>query len=107
MQHLLEGMHGFKGALAENYVCQALVANGITPYYWNSQGKAEVDFVIQDRQGNIIPIEAKAAENVRSKSLRTYRDIYKPEYSIRVSAKNFGYENGIKSVPLYAVHCLV
>jgi hypothetical protein len=43
---------------------------------------------------------------VRSKSLRSYRDIYKPAYSIRVPAKNFGFENGIKSVPLYAVFCL-
>jgi len=76
------------------------------PYYWTSQGKAEVDFVFQDRQGNIIPLEAKSADNVRSKSLRSYRDIYEPVYSIRVSAKNFGYENGIKSVPLYAVFCV-
>jgi predicted AAA+ superfamily ATPase len=97
---------GFKGALTENYICQALVCNGITPYYWSSQGKAEVDFVFQDRQGNIIPLEAKSADNVRSKSLRSYRDIYKPDYSIRVSAKNFGFENGIKSIPLYAMFCV-
>ncbi len=94
------------GALAENYICQALVSNGIRPYYWNSQGKAEVDFVFQNRQGEIIPLEAKSADNVRSKSLRTYRDMYKPAYVIRVSAKNFGHENGIKSVPPYAVFCL-
>jgi hypothetical protein len=97
---------GFKGALAENYIMQALVANGITPYYWSSQGKAEVDFVFQDRQGNIVPLEAKSAENVRSKSLRAYQDIYKPGYSIRVSGRNFGFENGIMSIPLYAVFCL-
>jgi len=97
---------GFKGALAENYIMQALVANGINPYYWTSPGKAEVDFVFQDRRGNIIPLEAKSAENVRSRSLRNYRDIYKPAYSIRVSARNFGYENEIKSLPLYAMFCL-
>jgi len=85
---------------------QTLVANSIKPYYWSSQGKAEVDFVFQDRQGNIIPLEAKSAENVRSKSLRCFRDIYKPAYSVRVSAKNFGFENGIKSIPLYALGCL-
>ena len=96
----------FKGALAENYIMQALVANGISPYYWSSQGKAEVDFVYQDRQGNIIPLEAKSADNVRSKSLRSYREIYKPAYSVRVSARNFGNENGIKSIPLYAMFCL-
>jgi predicted AAA+ superfamily ATPase len=97
---------GFKGALTENYICQALAVNGITPYYWSSQGKAEVDFIFQDRQGNIIPLEAKSADNVRSKSLRSYRDIYKPAYSIRVSAKNFGFENEIKSIPLYAMFCI-
>jgi hypothetical protein len=63
---------GFKGALAENYIMQALVSNGIYPYYWSSPGKAELDFVFQDRQGNIIPLEAKSADNVRSKSLRTF-----------------------------------
>ncbi|MDR1891790.1 MAG: ATP-binding protein [Oscillospiraceae bacterium] len=104
--HTPHSFDGFKGALTENYICQALAVNGITPYYWASQGKAEVDFIFQDRQGSIIPLEAKSAENVRSKSLRNYRDIYKPEVSIRVSAKNFGFENGIKSVPLYAVFCV-
>jgi predicted AAA+ superfamily ATPase len=104
--HAPHSFDGFKGALAENYIMQALVANGIAPYYWSSQGKAEVDFVFQDRQGNIIPLEAKSADNVRSKSLRNYRDIYKPIYSVRISAKNFGFENGIKSVPLYAAFCL-
>jgi predicted AAA+ superfamily ATPase len=97
---------GFKGALAENYIMQALVSNGISPYYWSSPGKAELDFVFQDRQGNIIPLEAKSADNVRSKSLRTFAAAYNPPYSIRVSAKNFGFENNIKSIPLYALFCL-
>lgn len=97
---------GFKGALAENYVASALILNGYTPYYWESQGKAEVDFVIQDNKGNIIPIEVKSSDNVRSKSLSQYIAKYKPIYSIRISAKNFGFENEIKSVPLYAVFCI-
>ena len=104
--HTQHSFDGFKGVLAENYIMQALVANGISPHYWTSPGKAEVDFVFQDRQGNIIPLEAKSAENVRSKSLRKYCDMYKPIYSVRVSAKNFGFENGIKSIPLYAMFCL-
>ena len=107
VKHTPHSFDGFKGALAENYIMQALVANGIAPYYWTSQGKAEVDFIFQDRSGNIIPLEAKSAENVRSKSLRNYRDIYNPVYSVRVSARNFGYENGIKSIPLYAMFCLI
>ena len=97
---------GFKGALAENYICQCLVSNGFTPFYWSSPGKAELDFVFQDKQGNIIPLEGKSADNVKSKSLRQFVSKYKPEYSVRVSAKNFGYENNIKSIPLYALFCL-
>jgi len=97
---------GFKGALAENYIMQVLVTNGFEPFYWSSQGKAEVDFVFQDKQGRIIPLEGKSADNVRSKSLKTFVSLYKPPYSIRVSAKNFGFENEIKSIPLYALFCL-
>ena len=98
--------NGFKGALAENYIMQALVANGYTPYYWSSPGKAELDFVLQDNQGNIIPVEVKSADNVRAKSLKTYVSTYDPPYAIRVSARNFGFENGLKSIPLYAMFCL-
>jgi hypothetical protein len=85
---------------------QALAVNGIVSYYWSSSGKAEVDFVFQDRQGNVIPFEAKSAYHVRSKSLRTFRDIYKPETVYQVSSRNFGFGNGIKSIPLYAVFCV-
>ena len=98
--------YGFKGALLENYVMQALVTNGFTPYYWSSPGKAELDFVFQDRQGNIIPLEVKSAENVKAKRLKLFMSLYKPPYGIRVSAKNFGFENNIKSIPLYGVFCL-
>jgi predicted AAA+ superfamily ATPase len=97
---------GFKGALAENYVASALTTNGYTTYYWESQGKAEVDFVIQDKEGNIIPVEVKSSDNVRSKSLYQFVAKYNPIYSIHISSKNFGLENGIKSVPLYAVFCV-
>lgn len=102
----IPSFEGFKGALAENYVASALVVNGYIPYYWESQGIAEVDFVIQDKEGNVIPIEVKSSDNVRSKSLNQYIAKYKPQYSIRVSTRNFGFENDIKSVPLYAVFCI-
>ena len=99
-------MDGFKGALAENYIMQALVTNSIRPYYWTMQQRAELDFVFQDRQGNIIPLEAKSADHVRAKSLNTFISRYDCPYAIRVSTKNFGFENGIKSLPLYALFCL-
>ena len=100
-------MDGFKGALTENYIMQALVTAGIQPYYWTLQQNAELDFVFQDRQGNIIPLEAKSAEHVRAKSLGMFMKRYDCPYAIRVSARNFGFENGIQSIPLYALFCLM
>jgi hypothetical protein len=94
-----------KGALTENFVMNSLVANHFQPYYWESQGKAEVDFVVQMNNGDIIPLEVKSSDNVRSKSLRQFIIKYKPSYSVRISTKNFGFENEIKSIPLYALHC--
>ena len=99
-------LDSFKGALAENYVCSSLVQCGLTPYYWESNGKAEVDFVVQDKNGNIIPIEVKSSIHTRSKSLNVFKSLYNIPYSIRISTKNFGFENGIKYIPLYSVFCL-
>ena len=58
------------------------------------------------REGKIIPVEVKSADNTRAKSLENYMKKYKPEYAIKVSSKNFGFENNIKSIPLYAVFCI-
>ncbi|MCL2136560.1 MAG: ATP-binding protein [Coriobacteriia bacterium] len=96
----------FRGSLTENYVIQQLVANGIKAYYWGTASRGEVDFVFQDEQGNVIPIEVKSGSNVSSMGLNAFIRQYQPAYSIRASTKNFGFENGIKSVPLYAVHCI-
>lgn len=101
-----DNMNDFKGALAENYVCNSLVQCGLKPYYWESNGKAEVDFLVQDKEGNIIPIEVKSSIHTRSKSLNVFKSLYKIPYSIRVSTKNFGFENDIKCIPLYSVFCL-
>ncbi len=94
-----------RGLLAENYVAEQLVAIGKKLNYWESNGKAEVDFVLRLGDG-IVPLEVKSADNVRSKSLKIFVEKYSPDYSIRLSTKNFGFENGIKSIPLYAIFCL-
>lgn len=60
-----------------------------------------MDFILYNNDG-IIPVEVKADDNVGSKSLKVYMSRYNPNYAIRISTKNFGYENNIKSVPLYA-----
>ena len=95
----------YKGVIAENYVANELVKNNFSLYYWNVNQVAEIDFLI-DTEDGIIPIEVKANDNTSSKSLNYYVSRYNPNYSIRISTKNFGFENGIKSVPLYAVFCI-
>ena len=95
----------FMGAVTENYVAQQLAAKGYDLYYWESSSTAELDFVLQ--KGNqIIGIEVKKGEHVRSRSLSVFVDSYKPAYSIRLSLKNFGEKDGLKSVPLYAAFCI-
>ena len=95
----------FKGGLTENYVCTQLSANGLKLYYWTSGNQAEVDFITRIGS-DIVPIEVKSSVHTMSKSLSVYASSYKPAYSIRISAKNFGFENTIKSVPLYAAFCI-
>lgn len=95
----------FKGGMTENYVCCQLKSNGYRPYYWREKTNAEVDFVVLlDR--DVIPLEVKAADRVRSKSLDYYMKQYDPAYAIRISGKNFAFEDGKKIVPLYAVCCI-
>jgi predicted AAA+ superfamily ATPase len=96
----------FKGGMTENYVNIQLTMAGIKPYYWrNEKGTKEIDFVVA-LDGKIVPIEVKSSENVSSNSLSEYVKSFAPAYCIRISEKNFGFENDIKSVPLYAVFCI-
>ena len=95
----------FKGGMVENYVNIHLTYNGYRTFYWESERGAEIDFIIQ-RDGKIIPVEVKSADNTRAKSLKVYMDTYSPEYAVKLSSKNFGFEDGKKTVPLYAVFCL-
>lgn len=103
--YMVEELNDFKGGMAENYVNVQLEINGYKTYYWESARGAEIDFVIQ-RDGKLIPIEVKSADNTKAKSLKVYMETYKPAYAIKISAKNFGFENGKKIVPLYAVFCI-
>ena len=93
------------GPLTENYVENELRINGYETYYWESNGRAKIDFLIQ-KETEIIPIEVKSKEHTKSKSLNLYMQKYNPKTAIRISEKNFGLENNIKSVPLYAVFCI-
>ena len=103
--YMVEELEDFKGGMAENYVNVQLTIGGYTTYYWESERGAEVDFVVQ-RDGQLIPVEVKSADNTRAKSLKVYMETYKPAYAIKLSAKNFSFEDGKKTVPLYAAFCI-
>ncbi len=103
--YMVDDLNDFKGGMTENYVNSQLITSGYRTYYWESDRGAEIDFIIQ-RNGELIPIEVKAADNTRAKSLKIYMDTYKPTYAIKLSAKNFGFEDNKKIVPLYAAFCI-
>ena len=67
-----------------------------------SEGKAEVDFVLQIKN-QIVPVEAKAGTNTHSPSLSVYREKYSPALSIKASLKNFKRQSGMLNIPLYAI----
>lgn len=93
----------FKGRLIENFVLQELKTLGIDPIcYWTSAAAAEIDFVIQHGE-KIVPIEVKSGLNLHSRSLRVYRERYKPDLSIRCSMQNLKFDDGLLNVPLYLI----
>lgn len=103
---ILEGsriFEEFKGALTEQYVCQQLqTENRIQGnYYWTSQSKAEIDFLITDGL-NVIPLECKAGYTMNAKSMKSYRDKYSPTKALRTSLMPYERNNGgIVNIPLY------
>ena len=100
-----KALNEFKGGMTENYVNCQLRTHGVTTYYWENDRGQEVDF-LANLKGEIVPIEVKSSENTRSSSLNSFVKKIQPAYAIRISAKNFGFENNIKSVPLYASHLI-
>ncbi|MFZ7142733.1 ATP-binding protein [Avibacterium avium] len=104
---LLEGnriFSEFKGALTEQYVLQQLIAqqDNLVCYWATEKGTAEVDFVIQLQQ-SIVPIEVKAEENLKAKSLRVYVEQYNPKQALRFSMADYRHQDWLINIPLYAV----
>ncbi|MBE6372819.1 MAG: ATP-binding protein [Lentisphaerae bacterium] len=91
----------YRGRLVENYVQQQLTAVGKKKlFYWTSGNTAEVDFIMQEKT-NIVPIEVKSGLNVRSRSLKVYRETYHPEFALRFSMQNLRMDDGLINIPLY------
>ena len=108
---LLEGSRiftEFKGALTEQYVLQQLIATQENPvFYWATEkGTAEVDFVVQRKQA-VIPIEVKAEENLKAKSLKVYVEQFQPEQAIRFSMADYREQDWLVNVPLYNIEFII
>jgi hypothetical protein len=95
----------FKGSIVENYVAQEFVNSQYSLYYWASQGKAELDFIIE-QDGYIYPIEVKSGNSSKKKSLRVYGNTYHPKVLIRISPMNLKKDGNIFNCPLYFIEKL-
>lgn len=95
----------YKGGIIENYVYQQMKINHPELYYFKPSETMEIDMLFDDGK-DIIPVEIKSGRHRRSTSLKNYREKYKPSYAIRLSEMNFGYVDGLYSVPLYAAFCI-
>lgn len=94
----------FKGALTEQFVLQEIKSGGVyTPYYYTSEkSNYEVDFLIQKGR-SVVPIEVKAEENLKAKSLKFYCEKFKPKQAIRTSMSNYREQDWLTNVPLWCL----
>lgn len=97
----------FKGAMTEQYVLQQLISDTkYTPYYFAGEKSTyETDFLIQ-KGADIVPLEVKAEENLRSKSLRVYADKYRPSLAVRTSMSGARTQDWMVNIPLWAISAL-
>ena len=95
-----------KETLYENHIAKSLVENGYTLYYYQSDGKAEVNFVVQNRMGQIVPIEITIKTNSKAKSLSVFVKKYTTPQAFRITENNFSTKKGIRYIPIYAAFCI-
>ncbi|MBE5871978.1 MAG: ATP-binding protein [Lachnospiraceae bacterium] len=103
---LPESDNMFKGILTENYVIQQMNSAGWETFYYKPDASMEID-VLLDNEGDIIPIEIKSGRHIRSTSLKNYCEKYSPVDKIRLSYRNFGISDTVRSVPVYAFFALL
>lgn len=94
-----------KETMYENHIAKTLVEAGYALYYYQSDGKAEVNFVIQNRMGAIIPIEINVKSNSKAKSLSVFMKNHKVEESYRITENNFANKKNVRYIPIYSVFC--
>ena len=94
----------FKGALTEQYVLQQLIADlGIEAYYYSTEkSSGEIDFLLQGKS-SILPVEVKAEENLRAKSLKAFCEKYHPACAVRTSMSDYREQEWMTNIPLYNI----
>ena len=92
--------------LYENHIAKTLVESGYTIYYYQSEGKAEVDFIIQNRMGLIVPLELATKSNSKAKSLSVFMKKFTVPQAYRITENNFSTKKDIRYLPIYAIFCL-
>ena len=95
-----------KYILYENNIANAIMSSGYNLYYYQSEGKAEVPFVIQTRSGKIIPVEIVNKNVSKAKSLSLFMSRFNINEAIRITEDNFGLKKNVKYIPVYASFCL-
>ncbi|MDD6757378.1 MAG: DUF4143 domain-containing protein [bacterium] len=95
-----------KETLYENHIAKTLVEAGYSLYYYQSEGKAEVNFVIQNRMGKIIPIEIATRSMSKAKSLSVFIKKFVVQQAYRITENNFSTKKEVRYIPIYAVFCL-
>lgn len=95
-----------KYILYENSIANAIMSSGYNLYYYQSEGKAEVPFVIQTRSGKIIPVEIVNKNVSKAKSLSLFMSRFNIKEAIRITEDNFGLKKNVKYIPVYASFCL-
>ena len=95
-----------KATLYENHIAKTLAEAGYALYYYQSEGKAEVNFVIQNRMGQVIPFEIATKAGSKSKSLSVFMKKYIVTNAYRITENNFSIKKGVRYLPVYAIFCL-
>jgi len=98
----------FKGALTEQYVFQQLIQESELSVFYHTfdNSKYELDFLIQTANGEVIPIEVKSGENVKSNSFRLFCQKNSPKKAIRTSLADYKVESWMINLPLYAINTI-
>ncbi|MBQ6497118.1 MAG: ATP-binding protein [Bacilli bacterium] len=95
-----------KEVMYENHIAKTLAESDYSIYYYQTEGKAEVNFVIQNRMGQIIPIELTTKTNSKAKSLAVFMKRFTVPQGYRITENNFSTKKDIRYIPIYAVFCL-